>query len=192
VLLISLWEATEGHGALGSLRSLLYIGPMVRITLGGTGPARDREIEAVRHILRESGLPDAGILAVTDTLLVARVGDEIVGSAALEPYPPAALLRSVAVQEAWRGVGVGGQLTEAALSLAADLGCERVYLLTETASQFFSAFGFRRIEREEVDAPVRRSQEFTSLCPDSADVLVLDMNAWKGKGGKQNRAPETD
>ncbi len=184
-------EAPDACGTRGSRRGLPYIERMVHISLVDTGPAGDEEVAAVRSILTESGLPDDGIQALADTLLVARMDEEIMGCAALEPYPPAALLRSVAVRGEWRGRGVGWRLTEAALSLAADLGIERVYLLTETASQFFSAFGFRTVGREEVDARVRRSQEFTSLCPESADAMVLELREWRGRGRKEEGAPLT-
>ncbi len=50
--------------------------------------------------------------------LVARQGDRLVGSAVLEVYDGGALLRSVAVEEDARGLGLGIRLTEGALALA--------------------------------------------------------------------------
>ena len=95
------------------------------------------------------------------------------GSAAIELYGSAALLRSVAVARDLRGTGLGRRLTEAALDLSRDLGVEEAYLLTETADLFFPRFGFRPIPRAEVPGSVQRSVEFTSVCPESARAMVL-------------------
>ncbi len=147
------------------------------------GLARTGETEAVGRLLRASGLPDAGLDELGETLLVARAGDRIVGCAALELYPPAALLRSVAVDPARRGSGLGIELTEASLVLARELGLERLFLLTETATAFFPRFGFRAVAREEVDPAVKRSEEFRALCPESAQAMVLEL------GGRRDRDP---
>ena len=47
-----------------------------------------------------------------ESALVARAAAARSGCVALEVYPSGVLLRSVAVDSAWRGRGVGGQLTE--------------------------------------------------------------------------------
>jgi amino-acid N-acetyltransferase len=97
--------------------------------------------------------------------------DQVVGSGALELYGDAALLRSVAVAPEQRGQGLGQQLTQAALDLARQHGVRQVYLLTETAADFFPRFGFRPIARADVTPAVQRSVEFTSACPQSALVM---------------------
>lgn len=139
------------------------------------GPAGPGDLAAARTLLERAGLPASGIDAIQDTLLVARSGNRVVGSAALELYQPAALLRSVAVDPALRGTGLGVRLTEAALALAVERGVTSVYLLTETAGEFFPKFGFRTVTRDEVSPAVKESEEFSSLCPESALVMVLDL-----------------
>ena len=74
-----------------------------------------------------------------------------------------------------RGTGLGVRLTEAALALAVERGVRSVYLLTETAGEFFPRFGFRTVTRDEVNPAVKASEEFSSLCPESAQVMVLDL-----------------
>ncbi|TLY54076.1 MAG: GNAT family N-acetyltransferase, partial [Gemmatimonadetes bacterium] len=83
-----------------------------------------------------------------------------------------ALLRSVAVAAAVRGQGLGQRLTTAALELASRHGVRTVYLLTETAGEFFPKLGFTMIERSAVDPAVQVSQEFTTACPASALVMA--------------------
>ena len=139
--------------------------------------ARDSDLLAVLALLERAGLTPDGLRDHVSTALVARNANSIVGSAALELYGNAALLRSVAVDETWRGRGVGQQLTRAALDLAREHGVDTVYLLTETATDFFPRFGFQPIARSAVTPAVQQSVEFTSACPASAAVLALDLDS---------------
>lgn len=100
-------------------------------------------------------------------------GQDFVGCAALEIYGQAGLLRSVAVAEAWRSQGFGRGLTEMALNLARQRGLTELYLLTETAGEFFPRFGFTPVSRAEVPPAVQQSVEFTTACPASALVMRL-------------------
>jgi amino-acid N-acetyltransferase len=129
------------------------------------GPATVPDYPAMLALLRRCGLPEAGLAAHMGAALVARAGGAVVGCAALELYGEAALLRSVAVDAAWRGRGLGRALVEAALDLARRRGVGEVSLLTETAADFFPRFGFRPVERAAVAAPVRGSVELTAACP---------------------------
>jgi amino-acid N-acetyltransferase len=137
--------------------------------------ARDSDLPAVLALLERTDLPPNGLSDHLATTLVARHTSSIVGSAALELYGHAALLRSVAVDQAWRGQGLGQQLTCAALDLARQHGVTTVYLLTETATNFFPRFGFQPIARSAVAEAVQQSVEFTSACPAGATVLALDL-----------------
>ena len=137
--------------------------------------ARDADLPAVLALLERAGLPPDGLSDHVATTLVARDAGSIVGSAALELYGPAALLRSVAVDQTWRGQRLGQKLTRAALDLARQHGVDTVYLLTETATDFFPRFGFQPIARADVAPAVQQSVEFTSACPASAAVLALDL-----------------
>ena len=134
------------------------------------------EFSAVRALLRDSGLPEEGLAAHQARIVVARDGAGVQGSAALELYGEAALLRSVAVVPARRGQGWGQRLTQAALDLARRQGVRQVYLLTETAGQFFPRLGFVPTSRSLVPPAVQQSVEFTTLCPDSALVMITDLS----------------
>ena len=73
---------------------------------------------AVLRLLADNGLPLDGLLDHLDTALVLRLNDHVVACAALEFYADGALLRSVAVHEALKGLGLGHQIVRAALDLA--------------------------------------------------------------------------
>ncbi|MFH0848860.1 MAG: arsenic resistance N-acetyltransferase ArsN2 [archaeon] len=127
------------------------------------------------ELLRSNGLPPDGLNDHLNMILVLRENERVSGSAALEIYDTAALLRSVAVERQRQGKGWGKQLTNAMLKLAEEKGVTHVYLLTETASDFFERFGFRRVDRSEVPLTVRSSVEFTSACPESAMAMLLPL-----------------
>jgi len=139
-------------------------------------PATSNDLPAILGLIERSGLPQDGLADHMAAALVARDGDRVVGSAALEMYGASALLRSVAVDASLRGQGLGRRLTQAALDLARQRGVTGVYLLTETAAEFFPRFGFQRIERAEVPSAVRTSVEFTSACPTSALVMRTELS----------------
>ena len=141
------------------------------------GPARRDELPRILELLEVVGLPPDGLANHLSTTLLARRGVRVVGSAALEFYGPAALLRSVAVKRDLRSTGLGRQLTGAALELSRHLDVEEAYLLTERVDLFFPRFGFRPVPRFEVPRSVRSSVEFTSACPASARAMVLDLRA---------------
>ena len=126
------------------------------------GQPEDRS-DIVR-LLTDNGLPPDGLPDNPENVLVARLGDRVVGSAALEIYADGALLRSVAVEDTLRGSGIGHRIVRAALDLAR---------LTTTAETFFPRFGFRRIARADVPTGVQTSVEFQSACPATAVVMVL-------------------
>ena len=133
--------------------------------------ATERDLPEIRALLERLHLTLAGVDDHLPTMLVAREGEEIVGTAALELYGDGALLRSVAVAPHLRGRQLGHQLTDAALQLASKRGVTKVFLLTTTAERFFPRFGFEPIGREQVPPSVRESVEFQSACPASAIVM---------------------
>jgi amino-acid N-acetyltransferase len=130
-----------------------------------------RDLPEIRALLEQLHLPLAGVDDHLPTMLVAKEGERIVGTAALEMYADGALLRSVAVEPGWQGRQLGQQLTDAALRLATTQGAHAVFLLTTTAERFFPKFGFEPIAREQVPLSVRASVEFQSACPASAIVM---------------------
>ena len=150
-------------------------------SLGGIeiapGTAADRA--GIVALVEAARLPLAGLEHAQDTI-VARRGGRVVGSAALEVYADGALLRSVAVDESLRRLGVGRALVEAALARARALGMPAVYLLTVAWEEYYAKFGFVRIDRSTVPDSVTASVEFGSACPTSAIVMRLPLDRATG------------
>ncbi len=136
---------------------------------------KPEEHQYAKDILQSSGLPLEGFPDDTQFVFGAYQGQTLVGCAAIEVYGKFGLLRSVAVQEGARGSGVGCALTKTALDRATSVGLAEVYLLTETAIDFFPKFGFNKIDRSAVPSSVKKSVEFRSACPDSAVAMQLKL-----------------
>jgi amino-acid N-acetyltransferase len=128
------------------------------------------DFDVIEALLDREHLPLDG-LRRADVVLVARSGNRIVGSAALEFYDEGALLRSVAVNAEDRGAGIGAELTRTAIDLATQRGVPALYLLTTTAERFFPRFGFEIVDRADVPSGVQVSPEFVTGCCSSGVVM---------------------
>jgi amino-acid N-acetyltransferase len=148
---------------------------MDEITIRG---ARTEDRDAVAELLERTSLPPDGLdEQFGEPYAVAVADGEIVGAAGVEVYGRAGLLRSVAVDPGWQGHGLGRRLTEERLRWAESRGLETVYLLTNTAAGYFPRLGFAPVARDEVPAEVRASLQFASVCPSTAAVLALRLEA---------------
>ncbi len=131
----------------------------------------DADWPDIRDLLVTAELPIDGARSAFETGVVARDGGRLVGCAAIEPYGPVALLRSVAVAEAERGRCIGEHLVRAAESLASDRGATGVVLLTETAAPWFSRLGYIAVPRASVAVEVQGSVEFETTCSEAAVAM---------------------
>jgi len=139
--------------------------------------ARPDDLPAVTRLLQDSALPLDGVAESLPGFVVAEAEGALVGVAGLEVCCEHALLRSVAVDEAWRGHGIGRALVARVVSDAEARGIHALYLLTTTADRYFPSFGFRQITRDEVPDDVRATAEFRSACPASATVMTRAVHA---------------
>lgn len=135
-------------------------------------PAAPADLPAVERLLTASGLPLDGVREALPAFVVAEAGEDVVGVAGLEVCCDNALLRSVAVADAWRSRGVGRTLVTHVIADAESRGIHALYLLTTTADRYFPSFGFRQVTRDEVPEDVRATAEFRSACPASATVMA--------------------
>jgi amino-acid N-acetyltransferase len=133
--------------------------------------ARSADLPEVLALLRKADLPSAGVAEALPDFFVADSDGRLIGVAGLEIYRSSALLRSVVVEDEWRGSGVGGRLIDLALEKARARGLEDVFLLTTTAEHYFPRFGFACVAREAVSREVQASVEFKDACPASAVVM---------------------
>lgn len=139
-------------------------------------PANRADLPEVYALLRAVNLPTAGVSEVFPAnYVVIRNGDELIGVAGFESYPPYALLRSLAVAPRYHAGGLGRKLVADRVEAARAHGFRAVYLLTTTAADFFCHLGFERTSREGAPLVVRNSGEFVSICPGSAVCLFMNV-----------------
>lgn len=139
-------------------------------------PAEPRDREYVESLLDGNGLPTADLDSAYSSLFVCESADgEAVGVGGLEIAGETGLLRSIAVEESVRGTGHGTAICERLLDRARTADLDAVYLLTTTASDFFAELGFDGVERSRVPASIRKTAEFTRLCPASATCMKRDL-----------------
>jgi amino-acid N-acetyltransferase len=129
------------------------------------------DLPAVEALLGSAGLPLDGVADAFRSGVVARDGGRIVGCAAVELYGDAALVRSVAVDAARRGQGLGARLVAGVEALARDGGAREAYLLTETAEDWFPRFGYAAISRADAEPAIGTSVEFTAACTETCSAF---------------------
>lgn len=139
--------------------------------------ASTADLPAIENLLVASALPTAGVADALDGFLVAEDArsKQIVGVVGIEVCCEFALLRSTAVDPAWRGTGLGKRLVERAIAEAESRGMKAMYLLTTTAERYFPSFGFVKTTRDAVPDDVKQSVEFREACPATATVMALDL-----------------
>lgn len=130
--------------------------------------ATPSDAPALRALLDAAALPVDDLSIEAHEYVLAHAGAALVGSAGVEPCGEAALLRSLAVEPAWRRQGLGAALFERAAARAQLRGARTAYALTTTAERFCLAHGFERVARAEVPPSIAATPQFRSLCPSSA------------------------
>ena len=137
---------------------------------------RQPSLEQVRRLVAEAKLPsdDLDTLDLSD-FLGCGTRDQPNGVVGVELLGPVALLRSLAVATATRGSGLGRALVAAAEDHAQARGVRSLYLLTTTAAGFFERLGYRHADRASAPEVIRRTQEFSSLCPSSASFMAKEL-----------------
>jgi amino-acid N-acetyltransferase len=117
------------------------------------GPARTGDVKAIRRLIdlyaNERRLLSKATVALYEDVQefwVARDGDTVVGCGALHVmWEDLAEVRTVAVDPAYRGRGLGHRIVAELLSAARELGVARVFCLT-FETRFFGSFGFVQID----------------------------------------------
>ncbi len=139
-------------------------------------PAAIDDLDIVRKLLSDCNLPVEGLDAqFAESFCVAENNGKIVGLAGIEVYGCYGLLRSVAVSPARQGKSIAKALVEERLCWANRSGLTDVYLLTIDAGQYFERFGFYYIDRDKAPSEIRKSSEFSTICPESAILMVRSL-----------------
>ena len=137
-------------------------------------------LEKLQKFLRTNELPHTDLdnsLKVKGRIFLGYYENdgELVGSGGLELHGDSALLRSVAVRNTHRGKSLGKKIVNDLVTKARELKVMDIFLLTETAQDFFTRNGFKEISREEVPKTIKSSSEFVHICPASAVCMYYKL-----------------
>jgi amino-acid N-acetyltransferase len=128
--------------------------------------------DEVLPLLIECGLPVSDIAPSRPPLFFGiRSEGKLVGVVGLEPYPPCALLRSLAVSPASRSSGLAHKLVAFVESLAVARGIKELFLLTTSAEELFLGLGYSVGSRSAVPPAIQNTAQFSGLCPSSSTFL---------------------
>ncbi|HKJ52616.1 MAG TPA: arsenic resistance N-acetyltransferase ArsN2 [Gammaproteobacteria bacterium] len=140
-------------------------GPIVRL--------RQEQLPQLEALLAANALPASDCAEQSENFYGIFDRDRLVAAGGLQPAGEYFLLRSLVVDPACRGRGLARLLSEFLLDRAEAEAGIAVYLLTESALEYFIRLGFETAEREQVPEAVSRTRQFASLCPDEARCLMF-------------------
>ena len=139
--------------------------------------AQETDFGTVAQMLAEADLPGEGMGGqFGKSFVVAEHEDNIVGAGGVEVYGHYGLLRSVVVDPAFRGKGLGEAIVSDRLRWSARQGLRAVYLLTTTVPEFFEKIGFTEMSRAEVPTEIQGSKEYSEICPVTATAMVVRLD----------------
>ena len=135
--------------------------------------ASSHDLHAAKTWLSDAGLPSEDLTAShMQTFLIAMHADQPAGMIGLENFGELGLLRSLVIENRYRGAGIGRKLVDALETNAASEGIAELWLLTIDADAFFNRLGYVVCERDDAPAVIRNTQEFSTLCPGDAVLMM--------------------
>lgn len=133
-------------------------------------------IQQVNELLQLTGLNGSDITdGQLETFFGIRTGQGLAGVVGLAIFGRVALLRSLAVAPSRRGHGLGARLVAHAEAVAREHGVAALYLLTETAREYFAGRGYKIADRADAPAAIQATGQFSSLCPASAAFMKKNL-----------------
>jgi amino-acid N-acetyltransferase len=134
-------------------------------------PANLEYREAVVSLLQSAGLPVEDLPHQLQNFYIAMKNDFVVGAIGLETYDGNGLLRSLVVNPAFQKMNIAAALVNEIENLGRSLGLNSIYLLTETAKDYFGRKGYEQVAREQAPESLKRSTEFSHVCPSTAILM---------------------
>jgi len=144
--------------------------------------AINADIPAIRRLLSAGKLPADDCDEHIDGFVVIEEKDEIIGVGGLEICGAVGLVRSISVAREYRGKGIARYIYRLIEGKAHGLGINELYLLTESAVEYFRQLGFAVRQRTDVPESVMSTRQFKEFCPSSAVVMFRDISGEAVRG----------
>ena len=129
------------------------------------------DLTAIKTLLNSSKLPSDDCDEHIGNFIVAEDRGEIIGTGGLEICGADGLLRSIVITPEYRGNGIAKNIYQQIEDRAYSLGVSTLYLLTESATEYFTKLGFVIKKRSETPKSIVHTKQFRELCPSSATVM---------------------
>ncbi|HEV2685648.1 MAG TPA: GNAT family N-acetyltransferase, partial [Actinomycetota bacterium] len=157
---------------LGRLTDLLEDRPHPQIR-----PAAGPDLPHMATMLHQGGLQAGAARERLGRTMVAESDRKPIATASWERIDGVGLLRSIAVAPESRRAGAGTVIVAATLKRMIEDGINEVYLVTEHAERFFSACGFKTIDRDQLPEAIMRHPHLVRECPATAPAMYLRLPA---------------
>jgi amino-acid N-acetyltransferase len=134
--------------------------------------ATTNDLMNIKSLLESVSLPSVDIDDHIHNFLILEYAGTPIGTIGMEIYGETALLRSLAVRKEYQFDGYGKRLCRKLILNAERKSIKDIYLLTNTAEKYFSRKGFQRISRERVPEAIKKTYEYSTLCPTDSTCMV--------------------
>ena len=124
--------------------------------------ATAEDFSSILFLLTDYGLPIERItISSLKNFLVVRQDGRAIGCCALEPHGTDGVIRSMSVDEPYRGKGAGSSLLAACERRAVEKEIGRVYALTAKKGSFFECHGYPSLDSQSLP-PVLRDHPYVA------------------------------
>lgn len=138
--------------------------------------AGPEDLRAIQNLLSICLLPTSDLRDGHTALYVAETDRGIIGAGGLDNVGESVgMLRALAVMPGYRKQQVGRRLVQRLLAQAEEFGLKKLFLLTQTACDYFLHIGFEPIERRLAPPSVSESQLFRELNPADARLMMCQL-----------------
>lgn len=135
-------------------------------------PAVAADLAVAKEWLSGARLPtDDLTVDHMDAFIVATQANKPVGMIGIEKFADVGLLRSLIVDTACRGAGLGARLVAELELRARSEHIDELWLLTIDADPFFAQHGYAVADRDMAPNAIRSTAEFSDLCPGDAVLM---------------------
>mgnify|MGYP001403566701 CR=1 FL=1 len=134
-------------------------------------PAIRSNMNAVSELLHDNQLPTEDIFEQKIKFFIALINNVIVGTIGVEKYQHTGLQRSLAVDKEFRNLHIGKKLLNHLFDYCSAEKIRKLYLLTTTAEEYFTRFGFQKIDRVNIPEVISQTKEFQDICPLTATTM---------------------
>jgi amino-acid N-acetyltransferase len=140
--------------------------------------ARPDDVPRIVHLISSAELPAAFVTEFLDGFVVAVRDSSVIACGGVERYENCAVIRSVVVDPAARGEGIGGEVAQRLMAAARVAGATDLYLFTELAHPFWLRLGFADVAFEAWKPPARANWQYQFLSQ-NRDVVPGIHTMWR-------------